>query len=204
VSEFLSETDAKNFLRLCKQGRLFEVQNWIAEGKSIRVPPSLRTNPLRVALGAGFHSLVELLAANEPSQEIKDECLGHAVFLKRLDFIELLIEHGAATNSVTLIEVLHICEPAIIRFFLDRGADFITGEPFAFAFRDKNSNRSRKWALEQLASRYNRDEIYRDIWSEPIQRGAKRYGLSDVGLAKVCRKLNHSQTTAASGIVDLS
>ncbi len=84
-------------------------------------------------------------------------------------------------NSVTLIEVLHICEPAIIRFFLDRGADFITGEPFAFAFRDKNSNRSRKWALEQLASRYNRDEIYRDIWSEPIQRGAKRYGLSDVG-----------------------
>jgi len=49
-----------------------------------------------------------------------------------------------------------------------------------------------------------RDEIYRDIWSEPIQRGAKRYGLSDVGLAKVWMKLNHSQTTAASGIVDLS
>ena len=98
MSEFLSETDAKNFLRLCKQGRLFEVQNWIAEGKSIRVPPSLRTNPLRVALGTGFHSLVELLAANEGSQEIKDECLGHAVFLKRLDFIELLVEHGAATQ----------------------------------------------------------------------------------------------------------
>src|SRR6267378_1500684 len=100
MTEILSETDAKNLLRLCKQGRLFEVQNWIAEARSIRVPPSLRTTPLKVALGTGFHSLVELLAANEPSQEVKNECLRHAVFLKRLEFIELLVEHGADTDSI--------------------------------------------------------------------------------------------------------
>lgn len=145
MSEILSETDAKTLLRLCKQGRLFEIQDWISEGKSIRVPPSVRTTPLKVALGTGFHSLVELLAANEPSQEVKNECLGHAVFLKRLDFIELLVEHGADTDSIAFIDVLQIWDPAIIRFFLDRGADFITGEPFAFAFRDKIRTALRPW-----------------------------------------------------------
>ena len=49
---------------------------------------------------------------------------------------------------------------------------------------------SRKWVLRELASRYNREEIYREIWSEPIQRVAKKYNISDVGLAKICKKLN--------------
>src|SRR5262249_31845236 len=54
--------------------------------------------------------------------------------------------------------------------------------------RQKEANRI--WALRELATRYNRGEIYNEIWSEPIQRVAKRYNLSDVGLAKVCRRLN--------------
>jgi hypothetical protein len=48
----------------------------------------------------------------------------------------------------------------------------------------------RKWAVRELASRYDRDKIYEEIWSEPIQHVAKRYGISDVGSAKVCRKLD--------------
>ena len=55
---------------------------------------------------------------------------------------------------------------------------------------EKQKARARQWALEQLASRYDRDKIYQEIWSEPIQHVAKRYHLSDVGLAKVCRKLS--------------
>jgi hypothetical protein len=34
-----------------------------------------------------------------------------------------------------------------------------------------------------------RDELYKLVWSEPIQRLSKKYGLSDVGLAKICRKM---------------
>ncbi len=34
-----------------------------------------------------------------------------------------------------------------------------------------------------------REALYDEIWSEPVIEVAKRYGLSDVGLAKVCRKL---------------
>jgi hypothetical protein len=55
---------------------------------------------------------------------------------------------------------------------------------------ERQKESSRKWALRELASRYNREEIYKEIWLEPIQHVAKRYHLSDVGLAKVCKKLN--------------
>jgi hypothetical protein len=36
---------------------------------------------------------------------------------------------------------------------------------------------------------WNREELYDEVWSTPMQKVAKKYGISDVGLAKVCRKL---------------
>ncbi|HEY0980623.1 MAG TPA: hypothetical protein VGE80_00755, partial [Schlesneria sp.] len=33
-----------------------------------------------------------------------------------------------------------------------------------------------------------RKELYDQVWSEPMLHVAKRYGISDVGLAKICRK----------------
>jgi hypothetical protein len=41
-----------------------------------------------------------------------------------------------------------------------------------------------------LASRYNRERLYEEVWSEPVTVVAKKYGLLDVGLAKICKKLN--------------
>ena len=35
-----------------------------------------------------------------------------------------------------------------------------------------------------------REELYEKVWSQPMTKTAKSYGLSDVGLAKICRKLN--------------
>ena len=51
---------------LCKKGRLFEVQNWIAEGKPVNLPcddPKGRRlhSPLEIAIDMGFHSLVAVL-----------------------------------------------------------------------------------------------------------------------------------------------
>src|SRR4051812_40394048 len=39
------------------------------------------------------------------------------------------------------------------------------------------------------AVRVTREELYEKVWSEPMQRLAKQYGLSDVGLAKACRRM---------------
>jgi hypothetical protein len=35
----------------------------------------------------------------------------------------------------------------------------------------------------------DRQKLYDEVWSDPVSIVAQRYGLSDVGLAKICRKL---------------
>lgn len=37
---------------------------------------------------------------------------------------------------------------------------------------------------------YNREKLFEEVWSEPVRTVAKRYGVSDVALAKTCKKLN--------------
>src|SRR5580704_15065238 len=36
---------------------------------------------------------------------------------------------------------------------------------------------------------WDRDALYEEVWSTPMKTLAQKYGISDVGLAKVCRKL---------------
>ena len=38
------------------------------------------------------------------------------------------------------------------------------------------------------AATLSRGELYAEVWSVPMLRLGSKYGLSDVGLAKVCRK----------------
>lgn len=40
-----------------------------------------------------------------------------------------------------------------------------------------------------LLSRYDRQQLYDELWAEPTRTVAARYGISDVALAKVCREL---------------
>ena len=37
---------------------------------------------------------------------------------------------------------------------------------------------------------FTRDALYKLVWSEPTQTLSKRFGISDVGLAKACRRAN--------------
>lgn len=43
--------------------------------------------------------------------------------------------------------------------------------------------------LALLLRQYDRDKLYEQVWAEPMRDLAKRYGVSDVWLAKVCRWL---------------
>lgn len=36
---------------------------------------------------------------------------------------------------------------------------------------------------------WDRDSLYEEVWATPMAKLARKYGISDVGLAKVCRKL---------------
>jgi hypothetical protein len=43
--------------------------------------------------------------------------------------------------------------------------------------------------MSEATHRFTRQELYELVWSEPMVQLAKRFGLSDVGLAKACRRL---------------
>src|ERR1700722_17108012 len=46
----LTLDEAKLLIGLCRQGKLYEIEKWISSGKSLHVPPELKTTPLQVAL----------------------------------------------------------------------------------------------------------------------------------------------------------
>ena len=131
-------SEAKELVRLCRAGRLYEIERWINHGKPLEIPAvTKRGKPrslLEVAVETGFHSLVELIAKRETSQSAKDAALGDAVALRRLDLVELLLANGADIKSIPLAHVLLTWEPTLIQFFLDHGADPVDGRPFAEAF----------------------------------------------------------------------
>jgi hypothetical protein len=134
VESVLTHENAESLISLCCQGKLYEVQEWISSGKSLDVAAECTTNPLEVAIDRGFHSLVLLLARSSISQEAKNKALANAVSKRNLEFVQLLLDTGAELSAVPFVKVVLTWEPKLIRFFLDRGADFITDSPFAEAF----------------------------------------------------------------------
>src|SRR5438067_2857909 len=134
MSTPLTATEAKELLRLCESGRLYEIDAWIRAGRSLTVPREIRTTPLAVAISTGFHSLVELLLRNEQSQEAKNDVLRLAIQLDRPALVELAVVCGADTKSVPFLDVLMTGDRALAAFFLGRGADPLSDYPFARAF----------------------------------------------------------------------
>lgn len=133
--------DPKDLLQLCRAGKLYEVERWIAAGRSLDISAvSKRRKPkslLEVAVETGFYSLIELVAKHTTDQTPKDAGLRDAVGSRRLDQVELLLAHGASIKAVPLVDVLLTWEPQLIRFFLDHGADPLDGRPFGVAFGAK-------------------------------------------------------------------
>jgi len=139
TSPAISE-DGKQLLSFCRSGRLYDIEKWIAAGKPLDVPVAKNRKSktlLQIAVETGFHSLVELIARHDTNQASKNAALADSVSLRRLDFVELLVENGAEIVSVPLADVLLTWEPRLMRFFLDRGADPIKDFPFATAFGAK-------------------------------------------------------------------
>jgi len=137
MSACLTIEESKALLALCRAGKLYDVERWIASGKSIITAPSIKKTPLLTAIDTGFHSLVVLLARDEPRQEQKDRALREAVESRRIDMVEALVENGARIQAVPLEDVLLTWDRQLMQFFLDRGADPVTGNPFMIAFQNK-------------------------------------------------------------------
>lgn len=128
---------AKHLVTLCRTGRLYELERWIADGNSLDISVAKQGSLLQVAVETGFHSLIELIVRHETDQSSKNTALADAVSQRRLDYVQLLVENGAEPSSLPFAEVLMSWDPKIIRFFMDHGADLVEGSPFSVAFGQK-------------------------------------------------------------------
>ena len=71
---------AKILLGLCRAGRLYEVEKWVAGGKPLDISEATsrggQPRLLEIAVETGFYSLVELIAKHETSQSAKAAAYG--------------------------------------------------------------------------------------------------------------------------------
>lgn len=102
---------------------------------SLRIDGARRYSKLQ--LKRDFTALWSWLHSTRRIRPQKNAALADAVFLKRFDFVELLVENGADISAVPLADVLLTWEPRLMRFFLGRGADPVKDFAFATAFGAK-------------------------------------------------------------------
>jgi hypothetical protein len=79
--------DMKELRRLVRDGKLFAVQKWIAEGKRTNAPESAWSSPLEIAMDTGFHSMVELLLQQGVDQEERNYVLEKALGDRNFELI---------------------------------------------------------------------------------------------------------------------
>ena len=140
---------AKNYdeieplVKLCRLGKLFEVQEWISAGKPVNPPKDLdrrvkRRFPLYLAIESGFNSLVQVLLEGGTSlEEPGYSPLQHALLKRRLDLVQLLVVNGADIHSVSMRMVFQFWDPGMVDFFIANGADVETSNPLAYALCSK-------------------------------------------------------------------
>ena len=131
------DEDAEQLLRLCREGRLFELQACAAAGKSLSVPTHYRQTPMRVALDTGFHSLIEFLLQHEQNQSAKDDVLRQACWSGQRSVMQLALNHGASISGVSFQNVIETWDRGVAQLFLEHGADPVTNAPFARAFKSR-------------------------------------------------------------------
>lgn len=129
---------------LCAQGKLYEVEKWIAEGKPIQCvrvtdkKMKKKPTPLRIAAARGFYSLAELLLVNgyNPNGDYY-ECLTPAVEARNQSMVELLLRFGADPSAVDFSDVLGSYNRELIDCFIAAGVDPCADNALAKALESK-------------------------------------------------------------------
>lgn len=139
-----SYVDVEDLVVLCAQGRLYEVEQWISEGRPIQCErlndKKLRKNhtPLSAVVSNGFYSLAELLLVNgyNPNGDHAD-CLSPAIRTKNSSMAELLFRFGADLTGSDFSEVLSTYDRRLMDCFITAGADPCAGNAVAKALESK-------------------------------------------------------------------
>jgi hypothetical protein len=106
------QEELKELHLLCRNGRIYDAEQWIQQGKPLQLDPVATpkgrqpTSALRIALETGQHSLALLLLRNGYRLELEPSSLDIALKSRRWDLFELLLEWGADLKSVSTYVLL--------------------------------------------------------------------------------------------------
>jgi hypothetical protein len=128
-------------IEYCRAGKLKEVSEWIAANKPLDPPANVkprrrRGSPLQIAIEKGFYSLTELLLDGGADPNANGSALYDAVSKDEVDIARLLLERGAAADSVDMQTVFDV-SPAMLALFIDNGADPSSEDAYYHALRSK-------------------------------------------------------------------
>lgn len=127
----LSIEETAELCRLCQEGMFIEVQEWFKSRKDATPHPDAGLDPLCIAAGKGFHSLVKLLCALGPTQAILDKALAAAVAGGNLETAKLLLQKGATVAAVDAEDAFKAPNVEIVGLCMEAGVDLSTGTPLA-------------------------------------------------------------------------
>jgi len=134
--------------RLCREGRLYDVERWIEAGRPLQTkagvsPKSRRpTSALEIALEKESHSLVHLLLCNGYDPNLEPHCpLDLALRARRWDLIDLLLDWGADPQEVDLEDLFGTYNSKLFERFRALGVDMTSGHALAEALAYHTSNK---------------------------------------------------------------
>lgn len=143
-----ADNELAELVLLCRTGRLYEVEVWMASQKPLQLDSAKRprrgrpTTPLREALAGGNFDLARLLLCNGYRVEIEPYTpLDDALDSRRWDLVDILLEWGADPAGADLDRVFETYERAVFERFRDAGVDLTAGDAMAAALATATRNR---------------------------------------------------------------
>lgn len=151
----------KELHRLCREGRLYEVERWIGAGRPLQLdkqtPASRRrvASALEIALDWENHALVLLLLCNGYDPDLERRCpLDLALRARRWDLVDLLLEWGADPRRVDLDDLFGTYNSELFERFRALAVDLTEDHQLAEALAYHTSNKP----LFGFAKRHRTDD----------------------------------------------
>ncbi len=142
------EGELAELIGACKEGRLYDVERWIAAGRLLQLDPStddrIRRKPtaMSISIASGALDLTRLLLCNGYRAEHEmDSPLNAALERRRWDLLHLLLDWGADPACADVWRVLDSYDRSIFELFWDLGVDLSDGNTLAIALAESTRNR---------------------------------------------------------------
>lgn len=140
--------EIKQLLELCRSGRIYSVEQWIAEGRPIQVAAGTQrrrtqgNSPLVLAIETRQYDLAHLLLCNgyQVSAD-QEEPVETALSGRYWDMVDLLLEWGADPSRVDADVVLDTYRQDMFDRFWEAGNDFTRDDYLAHYLASTTSNR---------------------------------------------------------------